>query len=209
MSDDRFTRRGLFGRALAITPIALGGLGSAGCDTPEQPAPPAALDRPSLDALSRALFPAELPEAERVAAVDDFERWLREYAPDAEMDHGYGFTRLRYTAPDPLAGYLADLEAMRATARDRQGADLPELEVEQVRAIVAEAIEAAAPEMAEIPGRPQAPHLCLALLAAYFGSSQAADRAYEAKIQREVCRGLFIDVEEVAPLDAPSREVEA
>ena len=209
MSDDRFSRRGLLGRALALTPIAVGGLSTTGCDAPEQPAAPIALDRASLDALAAALLPAELPEAERRAAVDDFERWLRGYRPDAEMDHGYGFTRLRYTAPDPLPQYAVDLESMRVAARDRHGAELADLPTETVRALAAEAIEAAAPDSDTIPGRPQAAHLCIALLAAYFGSSTATDRAYEARIQREVCRGLFIDVDEVAPLDAPSREVDA
>jgi hypothetical protein len=209
MSDERFTRRGLLGRALAFTPIAVGGLGGAACKQPEEPAPGASLDRPSLDALARVLLPGELPEAERAAAVDDFERWLREYHPDAEMDHGYGFTRLRYTAPDPMPQYVADMDAMRTVARERHGAELAALDPEPLREIAAEAIEAAAPETDEIPGRPQAPHLCIALLAAYFGSSQASDRAYEAKIQREICRGLFIDVDEIAPLEAPSREVEA
>jgi hypothetical protein len=201
MSKDRFTRR-VLGRALVFTPLAAAGVAPTAC-APNTAPVPTDLDRAALEALAQALLPSELPEAERRAAVADFVRWLDEYTPDAEMDHGYGFTQLRYTAPDPLPGYAADLEAMRASARERFGVELAALAPDQLRSLAAEAIEAAAPELENIPGRPQAPHLCVALLAAYYGSPAATDRAYGSKIQRETCRGLFVDVDAVPDLLPP------
>lgn len=197
----KLTRRG-FVRGAAMTGLVTGvaGTSTTAC-APEvgSEAPITDLDRDELLHLAEALLPAEVEAPERAAVVDDLQRWLREYTPDAEMDHGYGFTRLRHTAPHPGREFADDLEDLRASARDRFGAQLTELSPEQTRELVAAAIESMARERTDIPGRPGADHVALAVLASYYDSPGAADRAYGVKIRKEVCRGLFTDVEEIPP----------
>ena len=66
-----------------------------------------------LRALAGVVLPAEIGAAgiERIAT--GFEGWVREYRPGADMDHGYGFTRLRVKAASPAPVYLQQLERMR------------------------------------------------------------------------------------------------
>lgn len=190
------TRRA-FARGAALTGVAAG---VGACAPGAELAPPAGpLDRDDLLALAGALLPDEIDTQERAAIVDDLLRWLRDYHADAEMDHGYGFTRLRFTPPSPEPEFAADLEGLRQAARDQHGAELRTLTAAQVRDLVGASLAEVDAERPELPGRTGAEHLALALLASYYDSPGAADRAYGVNIRREICRGVFTDVEEVPP----------
>lgn len=156
-------------------------------------------DRERLVALAHALLPAELPDAERTGAAESLLSWLRGYREGVTMDHGYGFTRIRETDESPAGRYVRDLDAMDAAATERWGATVATAEPEQLRTLAAEAIESTAPEMDSIPSRPDAPHVAIAILSAYYRSAVATDRAYHARIRQETCRGLFTDVEGLQP----------
>ena len=51
--------------------------------------------------------------------AQNFEQWVREYRPGTEMDHGYGFTRLRNKPASPAPAYLRQLEALRPALAGR------------------------------------------------------------------------------------------
>jgi len=146
---------------------------------------------PESEATLRALAMAVLPESlggERVGEITDrFRAWLRAYRPGAELDHGYGHTKIRTSAPSPLAGYgrqLAELEG----AAQAEGVSFARLAPERQRAIVTTTLAAA--RVSDLPERPDGRHVAADLLAFFFRSSEASDLCYGAAIGRDICRGL-------------------
>jgi hypothetical protein len=144
-----------------------------------QPRGLAAADETRLRSLADAVLPAELGPA-RAAVVDDFLRWLRNYREGAEMDHGYGFTRLRQTGPSPAGRYAAQLAAL--------GPSFETLDRAARQQAVHTAIAAA--RIDRLPARPTGDHVAVDLMAFYFSSPAANDLAYRTAIGRDQCRGL-------------------
>src|SRR5262249_10896024 len=63
--------------------------------------------------LAAVVLPAVLGRERTDRVAGQFEHWVSAYGPGAEMDHGYGFTRIRYKSASPAPVYLAQLEALR------------------------------------------------------------------------------------------------
>jgi hypothetical protein len=127
----------------------------------------------ALRALAHVVLPSE-PGAARIdAAADAFARWVREYRAGAEMEHGYGFTRLRNKPPSPAPVYLRQLAALG-----------PQVTAESVATALDEA------KITELPRTPDGRHVAADLMAFYFRSSDANDLCYRAAIGRDRCRGL-------------------
>jgi hypothetical protein len=137
-------------------------------------------EAPVLAALAAIVLPSELgPDATR-AVAQSFERWVREYRPGAEMDHGYGFTRLRNKPASPAPAYLRQLEALRPALTSGDDASRRH------------AIEAALEEakITDLPRSLDGRHIAADLMAFYFRGSDANDLCYRAAIGRDRCRGL-------------------
>ena len=133
----------------------------------------------TLASLAAVVLPSELgPDGIREIARR-FELWVRDYHPGAEMDHGYGFTRIRTKPPSPAPAYLRQLESLRASL---QG------DAEARRHAVEAAIEEA--QITDLPRTPDGRHIAVDLMAFYFRSSDANDLCYRAAIGRDQCRGL-------------------
>lgn len=159
-----------------------------------QPTPLRTDDEARLRALADVVLPGELGPDGRARVVADFLAWLRDYRADADMDHGYGFTRLRRTGASPAAKYPAQLEALeQATAK--LGGDR--------RAAVEAAIASARAE--RLPSRPDGGHVATDLMAFYFNSDEANYLAYRAAIRREACRGLEGSENRPSPLEERRR----
>src|SRR5260370_31408310 len=77
----------------------------------------------------RALASVVLPSALGPDGLDKssaaFERWVREYRPGAETEHGYGITRIRYRAASPAPAYLSQLKQLHEVLLPRTDADKP------------------------------------------------------------------------------------
>jgi hypothetical protein len=144
-------------------------------------------DEGRMRALAEVVLPGELARDRRSEIVDEFLRWIRNYREGAEMDHGYGFTRLRRTPPPPAARYPAQLAALDRAARAK-GAAFESTDTAARRAIVEAAIVAAKVE--RLPARPTGDHVATDLMAFYFHGPSASDLAYRAAIARDACRGL-------------------
>lgn len=140
-----------------------------------------------LRALAEVVLPGELSADRRSELVDEFLRWIRNYREGAEMDHGYGFTRLRRTPPTPANRYPAQLAALDRASRAK-GAAFAALDRDARRAVVEAAIDAAKVE--RLPARPTGDHVATDLMAFYFHGQSANDLAYRAAIARDACRGL-------------------
>ncbi|HEY2013736.1 MAG TPA: hypothetical protein VGH38_09565 [Bryobacteraceae bacterium] len=134
----------------------------------------------TLGSLAAVVLPSELG-AERIRAVaQNFEHWVRDYRPGAEMDHGYGFTRIRNKPASPAAAYLRQLEGLRAPLA---GGD-----AESRRHAVETALEEA--KITELPRTPDGRHVAADLMSFYFRGADANDLCYRAAIGRDKCRGL-------------------
>jgi hypothetical protein len=140
-------------------------------------------DADTLRALAGIVLPAELGSAGLDRVTANFVGWVRGYRAGAEMDHGYGVTRIRTKGPAPAPVYLKQLAALRGRV---DGA----------------AVEAALREanVADLPRMPGASHVAADLMAFYFRGSDANDLCYRAAIGRDQCRQLAGSDNPPAPL---------
>jgi hypothetical protein len=131
----------------------------------------------TLRALAAVVLPSELGAGQMEKIVAAFERWVREYRPSAEMEHGYGNTRLRSKPPSPASTYLRQLQGLHliGDAGSRRAT---------VEASLAQA------SITALPQTPDGRHVAADLMAFYFRSSEANDLCYRAHIGRDECRGL-------------------
>jgi hypothetical protein len=136
--------------------------------------------------LAAIVLPAGV-DSNRIA--DEFERYVREYRPGADTEHGYGFTRVRPKPPSPAAEY------------QRQLAALP---IPLTREAVEAALEAA--QIKDLPRLPDGKNVISDFMSFYFRSAEANDLCYRAAIEREICRGLEGSSKEPKPLSARTRE---
>lgn len=127
--------------------------------------------------MAAAVLPSELGEEGLAKTVAAFERWVRDYRPGAEMDHGYGFTRLRSKPPSPASTYMRQLRALSLVG------DM----VSKTASIEAALQEA---NVTALPRTPDGKHVASDLMAFYFRSSEANDLCYRAHIGRDECSGL-------------------
>ena len=119
------------------------------------------------------VLPAESGEDAVDRIASEFAKWVNGYRAGAEMDHGYGNTRIRAKGPSPARAYLGQLGELKGR-------------------VSRESIEAAlqAAGVTDLPRAPGGSHVAADLMAFYFRSSDANDLCYRAQIGRDQCRGL-------------------
>jgi hypothetical protein len=144
----------------------------------------------TLRAMAVVVLPAELGSAGIDRTAEAFVRWVRGYRAEAEMDHGYGMTRLRSKGSSPAPGYLRQLEALRGA--------LDSGDMDSKRQAVTAALEQA--KITDLPRSPDGRHVAADLMAFYFRSSDANDLCYRAAIGRDSCLGLDGSEQAPAPL---------
>jgi hypothetical protein len=137
----------------------------------------------TLKNLAAMVLPTALGRAGTDRIAGDFERYVREYRPGADTEHGYGFTRVRPKPPSPAPEYLRQLAA---------------LPVPLTREAIEAAIESA--QVRDLPRLPDGKSVIADLMSFYFRSAEANDLCYRAAIQRETCRGLAGSSQEPKPL---------
>jgi hypothetical protein len=133
--------------------------------------------------LAAFVLPASLGRAGTDLIADQFERYVREYRPGADTEHGYGVTRVRPKPPSPAPEYLRQLAA---------------LPVPLTREAVEAALEQA--QIKDLPRLPDGKSVIADLMSFYFRSADANDLCYRAAIKRETCRGLAGSSKAPAPL---------
>lgn len=135
-----------------------------------------------LRALAAIVLPSELGKDGTHRVADAFAVWVKNYRQGAEMDHGYGFTRLRNKPPSPAATYVPQLAELRGADHD---------------AVIA-ALESA--KITTLPMTPDGRHVAADLMTFYFRGGDANDLCYRAAIGRDQCRGLAGQDKAPAPL---------
>jgi hypothetical protein len=135
----------------------------------------------ALKELAATVLPvASLSRAGTDAVAQQFIRWVREYRAGAEMQAGYGYPRLRYKPESPASRYLSQIDALGSALA------ISEMTTRrlQLAAVLAEA------KIGNLPQAPDGNHIVPDLMSFYFMSSEANDRAYDAEIGKDKCRGL-------------------
>ena len=141
-----------------------------------------------LYALGAAILPSELGSAGTSAAVDAFQHWITGYREHAELLHGYGTSALAYAGPTPATRWAAQLDALQMAARRDGARSFAALTLDQRRTLVRSAIDKLT--ITGMPSVGRAPHVAVALLSHWYGSSDATNRCYRASIGKLQCRPL-------------------
>lgn len=131
--------------------------------------------------LAATVLPESLGRSGTDAAAAGFIEWVQKYRAGAEMQTGYGFTRVRYKPASPALRYLEQLDQLASGA-------LAEKSLIDRRQKIAERLMTAKVE--DLPFVPDGAHVVSDLMTFYFQSSEANDLAYEARIGKDQCRGL-------------------
>ena len=142
----------------------------------------------TLLALGEIVLPSELGAKEVARVVGDFQRWLEGYREHAELVHGYGTSRLRFTGPSPATRWASQLDALDAAARKAHSRPFADLSVAERDALVRQAL--ASERVDRMPSPMDANHVALALIAFFYDSSEATDMCYESAIGKQRCRPL-------------------
>jgi hypothetical protein len=152
----------------------------------------------TLDALAEAILPSALGRAGIAKEVAAFREWGAGYREGAEVNHGYGTSRLRSLGPTPLTKWTTQLDELDARAQAKHRRNFRDLPVADRVALVRTALEGQ--RMDRMPGIADASHVSLALLAHFYDSSAANDLCYEAKIGKATCRPLADSARKPLPL---------
>jgi hypothetical protein len=152
----------------------------------------------TLDALAEAILPSALGRAGIAKEVAAFREWGAGYREGAEVNHGYGTSRLRSLGPTPLTKWTTQLDELDARAQAKHRRNFRDLPVADRVALVRTALEGQ--RMDRMPGIADASHVSLALLAHFYDGSSANDLCYEAKIGKATCRPLADSARKPLPL---------
>jgi len=145
-------------------------------------------DPATFDALADVVLPSALGKAGIRRAAAAFREWGAGYRASAELNHGYGTSRLRSSGPTPLTRWTQQLDALDAAARAAHRKPFRELSPADRVALVREAL--AGQRLDRMPAVGDATHVALALLSHFYDSSAATDLCYQAQIGRSTCRRL-------------------
>ena len=135
----------------------------------------------ALKELAASVLPESLGRSRTDTVALQFVRWVAEYNGRAEMQTGYGFTRIRYKPASPASRYLEQLDQLASTA-------FLQSDVASRRLKIGQALAAA--NVKELPFIPDGTHVASDLMAFYFQGSEANDLAYLARVGKDKCRGL-------------------
>jgi hypothetical protein len=136
---------------------------------------------PTIRELAATVLPESLGRKGTDAVSEQFIRWVREYRAGAEMQSGYGTTRVRYKGHSPAPKYLEQLGQLASVA-------LTEKDLVGRRGKIAEGFREA--KIQDLPQSPNGANVAADLMAFYFLSSEANDLAYGAAIGKDKCRTL-------------------
>jgi hypothetical protein len=142
----------------------------------------------TLDALAEVLLPSALGQAGFAAEVAAFRDWSAGYRASAELNHGYGTSRLRSTGPTPLTRWAQQLDGLDGEAREKHQRNFRDLSVTDRQAIVRAAL--AGERLDRTTGVAEANHVALALLVHFYTIPAATNLCYQANIGPLTCRPL-------------------
>lgn len=156
-------------------------------------------DPATLVALGEVVLPtSELGRAGISRAVNEFIDWGKGYRENAELNHGYGTSRLRTTGPTPVTRWSQQLDALDKAAQSAYRKSFRESTPQQRTDLVRAALKEE--RIDRMPSAGDAQHVAIALLAHFYGSSTATDLCYQAQIGDKTCRPLAAQSRKPLPM---------
>jgi hypothetical protein len=156
-------------------------------------------DPATLDALAEVVLPsAALGKTGFAKEVESFRKWGAEYREGAEVNHGYGTSRLRTLGPTPMTRWSAQLDDLDAQAKAKHQKAFHQVPVADRADLVRAALQGQ--RLDRLPGVADASHVALALLSHFYNSSAANDLCYEAQIGQQTCRPLAQQARKPLPM---------
>ena len=155
-------------------------------------------DPATLEALAEVLLPSALGQAGLGAEVAAFRDWSAGYRESAELNHGYGTSRLRSAGPTPLTRWAQQLDGLDREARDKHQRNFRELGAAERQAIVRAALQGE--RLDRNPGVAEANHVAVALLVHFYASPAATNLCYQANIGKLTCRPLAASARKPLPM---------
>lgn len=152
----------------------------------------------TLHALGEVVLPSELGQSGTTRAVESFKRWMSEYREHAELTHGYGTSRIRYTGPTPATRWASQLDSLDTAARKQFASSFDSLTLARREQLVRAALSGANRD--RMPSVAEADHVAVGLIAHFYSSSEANDLCYGVAIGRETCRPLSQSSRKPLPL---------
>jgi hypothetical protein len=152
----------------------------------------------TLDALAEVLLPSALGKAGFTAEVTAFRDWSAGYRASAELNHGYGTSRLRSTGPTPLTRWAQQLDGLDREARDKHQRTFHDLGITEREAIVRAAL--AGERLDRTTGVAEANHVAVALLVHFYSSPAATNLCYQANVGPLTCRPLATSARKPLPM---------
>jgi len=156
------------------------------------------LDPGLLRALAAAVLPSELGGSGLERTTADFERWLAGYREGVELVHGYGTGQIQYTGPSPALRWSTQLRELEAASQRHHRMPFERLAVGERQTLVRSALEGQ--RVGGLPQIDRAPHVAIGLLAFFYGSPEASDLCYQARIGSSSCRPLSESARRPLPL---------
>src|SRR6185503_5629946 len=99
-------------------------------------------DPSTLNALAEVVLPAKaLGRAGLLHAASEFRDWQTGYREGAELNHGYGTSRLRTTGPTPVTRWTRQLDDLDAAARSAHQKPFAALSIAQRETLVRSALQ--------------------------------------------------------------------
>lgn len=163
--------------------------------TPEQSP---TLDSVMVTRLAEIVLPEELGDAGFSRVSRAFTQWVAGYRKGVELVHPYGSANLRQTGESPAGRWRAQLATLDADARKKHRRGFGALTRQQRRELVTATL--AAERTNRMPAPLDANHVAVALVAWYFGTPEATDLCYKARIERNQCRPLVNAPRQPLPL---------
>ncbi len=165
--------------------------------SPDTSAPPV-LDAVMLSRVADVVLPSELGADGRARVSRGFVNWIPAYKKGAEFVHAYGSPNLRFTGDSPAPRWRQQLDALDRAAQTKHRKSFAALPKTAREELIRSAI--AAERLDRMPDPITANHVVVALVAFYFGSSEANDLCYNRAIGRNQCRPLVNSPREPLPL---------
>jgi hypothetical protein len=155
----------------------------------------------TLIALAEIVLPtSELGRAGLNKAVNEFLDWGKGYKENAELNHGYGTSRLRATAATPMTRWTKQLDDLDAAARGAHQKPFAALNREQRTELITAALKTSGQRIDRMPAVGDAQNVIIALIAHFYESSAANDLCYQAQIGRQTCRPLAAQSRKPLPM---------
>jgi len=151
-------------------------------------------------AIARVVLPIQLGAAKQDEVAAQFAQWIRNYREGADMNSGYGLTKLQWLPENPAKKYTEQIKNMDIAAKAAGGTTFTKMAPYDRKSLIEQTLLIS--NIEKLPSRPDGKNIAADIMSFYFFSSEGQDFLYNAQIRREDCRGMKSSVPRPAAWEA-------